>query len=61
MTLGQFAGIDNFALSKKNQLIEHGDNVAARLVDGEDNSAVVVTSEGDKALHNIVGVVGVQA
>ncbi len=44
-----FARVDEFALREDNELIEERDDVAARLVDGEHDCTVIVTSERDEA------------
>ena len=41
-------------------MIEHRDNVAARLVDSEHHSAVVIAGKGSEGLHNVVCVIRVQ-
>ena len=41
-------------------MVEHRDDVAARLVDGEYHSAVVIAGKGSEGIHNIVRVVRVQ-
>ena len=41
-------------------MIEHGDDVAARLVDRKHHGAVVITGKGGKGFHDIVCIVRVQ-
>ena len=42
-------------------MIKESDNIASRLVDGEDDSAVVVACEGYKTFHDVEGVVSIEA
>ena len=48
-------------MSQQDKLIEHGNDVATWLMDGEDDSTFVVLSEVDETLNDIVGIVGVEA
>ena len=53
--------VDQFAVSQEDQLVEKGDDVAARLVDGKDDCAVVVSRKRDQAVHHAQGIVCVQS
>ena len=55
------ARVDHLAKGKDDELIEHGDDVAARLVDCEDDSALVVACKGDETFDHIEGVICVKA
>ena len=61
MTLAEFARINKLPGGQEQKLIKEGDDVTARLVDGEDDSAVVVACEGYKTFHHVEGVVGIEA
>jgi len=61
LTLAKFARVDKFPRSQEQELIKESDNIASRLVDGEDDSAVVVACEGYKTFHYVEGVVGIEA
>ena len=41
-------------------MVEHCDDIAARLVDGKHHGAVVVTGEGSEGFHDVVRVIRVQ-
>lgn len=45
MALGDFARVDQLAASEEDELVKHGDDVAPRLMDREDDCAVVVPRE----------------
>lgn len=42
-------------------MIKQGDNVTARLVNGEDNGPIVIACKGHQALDNIEGIIRVQS
>lgn len=60
LTFGHLARIDHLSLGEKDKLVEEGDDIAARLVDGEDDGTIVVSREGNETLHNIIRVVRVE-
>ena len=57
---GVLSRIDELPLGQKDELIEECHNVAPRLMDREDNGAVIVSGKRNKTLHNIVSVVCIQ-
>jgi hypothetical protein len=52
--------VHHFAHSEDDELIEQRDDIASRLMDGKDDSAFIVPSQGDKTLDNIVCIVSVE-
>ena len=50
------ARVDHLAKGQDDELVEHGDDVAARLMDREDDSAVVVAREGDQTVNDVEGI-----
>lgn len=60
LTLGHLARVDHFSLCEKYELIEQSDDIAARLMDSEDDGTVVVSRERNEALHDVIGVIGVE-
>lgn len=61
LTLGHLARINHFALCEKYELIEQSDDIAARLMNSEDDGTVVVPRERNEALHDVIRVIGVQS
>lgn len=61
LALGKETRVHKFALGQQDEPVEESDNVGARLVDGEDDSPLVVLGHCDKAFNHIVGIVGVQS
>lgn len=59
--LVRFTRVDELAACKYDQLIEEGHDVAAGLVDREDDGTVIVTSEGDEAVNDTQCVVCIEA
>lgn len=55
------ARVDDLSLGEKHEPIEEGDNVGPRLVDGEDDGAVVVPGERDERLDDVERVERVEA
>ena len=60
ITLGRFAGVDEFSPSQKNQLIEERDDVAARLMDCENYGPIIVPGKGYQAAHNAQSIESIQ-
>ena len=61
ITFRSVTRVDQFAVGQEDQLVEEGDDVAARLMDGEDDCAVVVSCKRDQTVHHAQGVVRVQS
>jgi hypothetical protein len=60
LTSRQRAGIYEFSLSKQDQLIKQGDDIAAWLMNGEDHSSIIVSRKGDQTVHNVECIVRIQ-
>lgn len=45
LALRQLSRIDDLALRQQHKLVKEGNNIAPRLMDGEDNGSVVVACE----------------
>lgn len=60
MALANLAGIDHFTPCQKDKLIKHGNNVASRLMDRKNDSAIVIFREGNERLDDVERVVRVQ-
>lgn len=56
----EFARVHHLSVCEQNKVIEHCDNVAARLVNSEQHSAVVIAGKGSEGFHNVVCVIRVQ-
>ena len=56
LTFLEFAGVDDLASSKDEELVEQSHNVASRLMDGEDDCSVVVPGERGQGFDDIVRV-----
>ena len=54
------ARVDELALGEHNELVEEGNDVAARLVNGEDDRAVVLASQRHETVDNTERVVRIQ-
>ena len=53
LTLCERSGIHEFPLSKQDQLIEQGDDIAAWLMNGKNHSAIVVSRQSDEAFYDV--------
>jgi len=60
MAFRKFTRVHNLSACEQNKVVEHCDDVAARLVDSEHHSTVVIAGEGGEGLHNVVRVIRVQ-
>jgi hypothetical protein len=60
MTPRELSRIDELALRQKNKLIEQRNDIAARLVNGEDYGALVIARKGYQTVHDVVGVECIQ-
>jgi len=60
LALRELARVDELARGQEHKLVKEHDNVAERLVDGEDDSPVVIPHQRNVTLHDVVGVVGVE-
>jgi hypothetical protein len=60
LTLREVARIHQLSHREDDELVEQRDYVAPRLVDCEDDCAVVVSSKRHKALDDVVGVVCIE-
>lgn len=60
LAFGQCAGVDEFTSGQQNKLIEESNDVAARLVDGEDDCPVVVSCKRAETLYNVERIVRIQ-
>jgi hypothetical protein len=60
MTASDWAGIDEFSLCQKDELIEECHNVTAGLMDGEYNRSLVILSKVDKTVDNVESIVGIE-
>ena len=56
----RFAGVNELAARENDELIEEGDDVATRLVNGEDNSTVVIARERNETVDDAQSVVRVE-
>lgn len=56
-----FTGIHQFTSSKDEKLVEERNNIAPRLMDGENHGAVIIPGQRYQALNDIVGVICIQA
>lgn len=52
--------VDHSSLCKHHQAVEEGDDIALRLVNGEDDRTVVLPSQGDQRFDNVVCVVRIE-
>lgn len=60
LAVGVLARVDDAAFSEQDESVKQGDDVAPGLMDGEDDRAVVLASEGDERLNDVEGVKGVK-
>ena len=56
----RFAGVNELAACENNELVEEGDDVATRLVNGEDNGTVVIARERNETVDDAQSVVRVE-
>jgi len=61
MAFRKFTRVHSLSAREQDKVVEHRDDVAARLVDSEHHSAVVIAGEGGEGFHNVVRVIRVQA
>ncbi len=59
VTIRGVARVNQFALSQQHEFVKEGHNIAARLMDGENDRTVVVSRKGNQAVHYAEGVVSV--
>ena len=57
--LVRLSGVDELAAGEHNELIEKGDDIAARLVNCEDNGPIVIASEGNQTIDDAEGIEGI--
>ena len=60
MAFRELARVHDISVREQHKMVEHRDNVATGLVDGEHHSAVVIAGKGSEGFYNIVRVVRVQ-
>jgi len=56
----EFARVHSISMCEQHEVIEHRDDVAARLVDGKHHGAVVITGKGSEGFHDVVCIIRVQ-
>lgn len=56
----RFARVNELAASENYELVEEGDDVATRLVNGEDNGTVVIARERNETVDDAQSVVRVE-
>lgn len=56
-----FSGVNKFALGQKNYLVKERNDIASRLMDGEDDRAVIISCEGNQALDDTQGIVCIES
>jgi hypothetical protein len=61
LALGILTRVHDATLSKQNELVEHGHNVAAGLMNCKDDRALIFSRQCDKALDYVVRIVRVKA
>ena len=47
-------------MRKQDKLVEHSNDIASRLVNCENDSALIVLSKVDKTFNDIVGIIGIE-
>jgi hypothetical protein len=61
LALGKFSRVHHFPMSEKDEVIKQGNNVTARLVNGENNGPIIVACKGHQALDDIECIIRVQS
>lgn len=53
LALGVLSRVDNSTLCEQDEPVEEGNDVASRLMDGEDDGSIVLSGEGDERLDDV--------
>jgi len=60
MAFRKFTRVHGLSVCEQHKVVKYCDNVATRLVNGENHSAVVIAGKGGEGFHNVISVIRVQ-